>query len=124
MKEDLVGLREITASQEYIVGDQDNEWLDNRSKLEVEFDEQQHSYKQELTNLRVLEWLNEMTSNPKKTLVTIQSVDRESMKYISNDKHDHSWAAQEGPLIIPASNLNLLSDMRSTDFFLSGELRK
>ena len=33
-------------------------------------------------NLRVLEWLNEMTSDPKEISVTIQDVDRESMKYI------------------------------------------
>ena len=36
-----------------------------------------------------------------------------SMKYIRNDKHDPSWAAQEGPIFNPASNLNLISGMRS-----------
>ena len=44
----------------------------------------------------------------------IQDVDRESTKYIKNDKDDPSWAAQEEHLIIPASNLNLISNMRST----------
>ena len=58
-----MGLEEIPASQYIdIVDDQDEEWLDDRSKPEEEFDDQQHqSYKQELTNLRALEWMNEMT---------------------------------------------------------------
>ena len=64
-----------------IVDDHDEEWIEGRSKPEVEFDdEQQQSYKQDLTNLRVLEMLNEMTSDPMETSVTIQDVDRESMK--------------------------------------------
>ena len=71
--------------------------------------EQQQSYEQELTNLRVLEWLNEMTSDAKETSVTIQDVDRESMKYIRNDRDNPSWAAQEGQLTIPAFNLNLIN---------------
>ena len=55
--EDLVGLEEVTASQEVdIVDDQDND--------------------------------------PKKTSVTFDDVDRESIKYIKNDKHDSSRAAQ------------------------------
>ena len=114
--EELVGLEEIPASQDIdIVDDQDKEWIDDRSKLEVEFDdEQQQAYEQELTNLRVLEWLNEMTSDSKETSVTIQDVDRKSKKYIKNDKKDPSWAAQEGQLPNPASNLNLISGMRST----------
>ena len=35
------------------------------------------------------------------------------MNYIKNDKPDPSWAAQEGPMLNPASNLNLISGMRS-----------
>ena len=36
-----------------IVDDHDDEWVDDRSKPEVEFDdEQQQSYEQDLTNLR------------------------------------------------------------------------
>ena len=79
--EEVVGLEEITVSQDIgIVDDHDEEWVDDRSKPEVEFDdEQQHSYEQDLTNLRVLEWLNEMTSDPKETSVTIPDVDRESV---------------------------------------------
>ena len=90
------------------------EWIDDQSKPQVEFDdEEQQSYKQELTNLRVLERLNGLTSDPNKTSATIEEVNRVSMKYIRNDKHDPSWAAQEGPIFNPASNLNLISGMRS-----------
>ena len=95
------------------------------SNSEVEFDdEQQQSNEQDLTNLRVLEWLNEMTSDPEKTSVTIQDVDRESAKYIKTERDDPSWAAQEGQLLIPASNLDLIPGMRSTgtpmDIFVRG----
>ena len=78
-----------------------------------------------MTNLRDLEWLNEMTSVPKETSVTIQDVDRESMKnIIKTERDDPSWAAQEGQLLIPASSLDLISGMRSTgasmDIFVRG----
>ena len=74
--EEVVGLEEITVSQDIdIVDHHDNEWVDDWSKPEVEFDdEQQQSYEQDLTNLRVLEWLNETTSDPEETSVTIQDV--------------------------------------------------
>ena len=113
--EEVVDLEEITVSQDIdIVNDHDNEWVDDRSKPEVEFDdEQQQSYEQDLTNLRVLEWLNEMTSDPNETSLTIQDVDRESMKYMKTEREDPSWAAQEGRLLIPASNLDLIPGMRS-----------
>ena len=67
--EEVVGLEEMTVSQDIdIVDDHDEERVDDRSKPEVEFDdEQQQSYEQDLTNMRVLEWLNEMTSDPKET---------------------------------------------------------
>ena len=109
----LVGQDWIMASQKVDIGDgQDKEWIDDRSKPEVDFeDEQQQSHEQELNNLRVLEWLNEMTSDPKKTSVTTQDVDREGVKYIKNDKDNPSWAAKEGTLFNPASNLNLISAM-------------
>ena len=114
--EKVVGLEEITVTQDIdIVDDHDEEWVDDRSKSEVEFyDEQQQSYEQDLTNLRVLEWLNDMTLDPKETSVTIQDVDRGSMRYVKTERDDPSWAAQEGPLLIPASNLDLISAMRST----------
>ena len=79
--EEVVGLEKITVSQDIdIVDDHDDEWVDDWSKPEAEFDdEQQQSYEQDLTNLRVLEWLNETTSDPEETSVTIQDVDRESI---------------------------------------------
>ena len=112
-----MGLEEITVSQDIdIVDDHDDEWVDDRSKPEVEFDdEQQQSYEQDLTNLCVLEWLNEMTSDPEETSVTIQEVDRESIKYMKTERDDPSWGAQEGQLLIPASNLDLIPGMRSPD---------
>ena len=50
--EEVVGLEEITVSQDIdIVDDHDDEWVDDRSKPQVEFDdEQQQSYEQDLTN--------------------------------------------------------------------------
>ena len=75
---DLVGLQDID-----IVDDPDEEKIDDWSKREVEFDdEQQQSYDQELTKLSVLEWLNEMTSDQKETSDTIQDLDRESEKHL------------------------------------------
>ena len=65
-----------------------------------------------------------MTSDPEGTSVTIQDVDRESMKYIKTEQDDPSWAAQEGRLLIPASNFDLIPGMRSTgasmDVFVRG----
>ena len=108
-----------------MVDDRDEEWIDDRSKPEVEFDdEQQQSYEQDMTNLRVLERLKEMTSDSKETSVTIQDVDRESMKYVKTESDHPSWAAQEKQLLIPASNLDLISGMRwtetSMDIFVRG----
>ena len=124
--EEVAGLEEITVSQEIdIINDHDEEWVDDRSKPEVEFDdEQQQSYEQDLANLRVLVWLNEMTSDSNETSVTIQDVDRGSMKDTKTEREDPYWAAQEGRLLIPASNLDLISGMRSTatsmDIFVRG----
>ena len=65
-----------------------------------------------------------MKSDPKETSVTIQDVDRGSMKNVKTERDDPSWAAQEGPLLIPASNLDLISGMQSTgtsmDIFVRG----
>ena len=124
--EEMVGLESIIVSQDIdIVDDHDQEWIEDRSKPEVDFDEEQsESYGDDLTNLRVLEWLNEMTSDPKETSVAIQDVDRESAKYVKTERDDPSWSAQEGQLLIPASNLDLKSGMRSTgtskDIFVRG----
>ena len=124
--DEVMGLEGSTVSQDIdIAHDHDEEWIEDRSKPEVEFDdEQQQSYVQELTNLRVLVWLNERTSDPEETSVTIQDVDRENMKYIKTDRENPSWAAQEGRLLLPDSNLDLISGMRSTetsmDIFVRG----
>ena len=124
--EEMVGVESITVSQDIdIVDDHDQEWIEDRSNSEVEFDEERlESYEEDLTNLRVFEWLKEMTSDPKETSVTIQDVDLESMKYIKTERDDPSWTAQEGQLLIPASNLDLISGMRSTgtsmDIFVRG----
>ena len=114
--EEMMGLEGITVSQDIDILDyHDQEWIEDRSKPEVEFDDEQlESYEEDLNNLRVLEWLNEMTSDPKETSVSIQDVDRESMKYIKTERDNPSWAAQEGQLLIPASDLDLISGMRST----------
>ena len=66
----------------------------------------------------------EITSDSKETNVTIQDVSCESMEYIKTERYDPSWAAQEGQLLISASNLDLISGMRSTGTsmdILSGE---
>ena len=77
------------------VDGQDKKWIDDWYKHEVEFDDkQQQSYEEELSNLRVLEWLIKMTSDTKENSMTNPDVDRESMKYKKNFKHDHYWAAQ------------------------------
>ena len=91
--EEGVGLEDITVSKEIdIIVDHDEEWIEDRSKPEVEFDdEQQQFYRQELLNLRVLEWLNEMTSDSKETSVTNQDVARESMQYRKTEREDPFW---------------------------------
>ena len=51
-------------------------------------------------------------------------VHKGDMKYIKTERDDPSWAAQEGRLLIPASNLDLIPGMRSTgtsmDIFVRG----
>ena len=87
----------------------------------MEFDDkQQQSYKKELSNLRVPEWLNEMTSDPKEIGVTTQDANRESLEYINIDKHGPSWAAQKGPLFIPVSNLKLIKKGYAIDGDVEG----
>ena len=121
-----MGLEGVTVSQDIdTLDDHDQEWIKDRSKPEEKIDdEQQQSYEQELANLRVLEWLNDVPSEPKETSVTLQDVYRESMKYIKTEREDPSWAAQEEQLLIPASNLDLISGMQSTgtsmDVFVRG----
>ena len=47
----------------------------------MEFElETEQMHDQELTNLRVLEWLHDLPADPKKTTLTIQGVDQNSIK--------------------------------------------
>ena len=63
-------------------------------------------------------------SDPEETSVTIQEVVRESIKYMKTERDDPSWAAKEGRLLNPASNLDLVPGMQSTgtsmDIFVRG----
>ena len=51
--EDRMGLEEITVSEDIdIIDEQDKEWIDDRSKPEVDFDDEHwQSYEQQLTIL-------------------------------------------------------------------------
>ena len=61
---------------------------------------------------------------PKRDQCHDQDVEREGIKYRKTEREDPSWAAQEGRLLIPASNLDLISGMQSTgtsmDIFIRG----
>ena len=98
--EDLVGLEEIAGSHNLdIVDYQDKEWIDDRSKLVKEFDdEQQQPYEQVLTNLRHL-----------------GVAERNDIRSKGNQCHDSGRRSRKGNCSFPASNLNLLSVMRSTE---------
>ena len=54
----------------------------------------------------------------------MQDIDRESVKYIKTDNHNPSCAGENVLLYLPASNLNLISDIRLTgtymDIFVPG----
>ena len=54
MMESLVGLDEVAVPQEIdLVNDMDQDWIDDRSEPEVEFEpEVEQTHEQELTNLR------------------------------------------------------------------------
>ena len=70
MMESLVGLDEVAVPQEIdLVNDMDQDWIDDRSESEVEFEpEAEQTHEQELTNLRVLEWLYDLPADPKETI--------------------------------------------------------
>ena len=74
----------------------------------------EQTHEQELTNLRVLEWLHDLPADPKETILTIQDVDKDGIKYVSHDNTESNWAAPDGPLRVPESNSNLLDFGRST----------
>ena len=126
MMESLVRLNEVAVPREiYLVNDMDQDWIDDRSEPELEFEpvvEQTHE--QELTNLRELKWLHDLPTDPKETILTIQDVEKDGIKYVSHDNTESNWVAPDGPLRVPQSNLDLLDFGRSTgtsmDIFVQG----
>ena len=122
----LVGLDEVAMLEEIdLVNDMDQDWIDDRSETEVEFEpEAEQTREQELTNLRVLEWLHDLPTDPKETILTIQDVDRDGVKYISHDNTESNWVAPDGPLRVPQSNLDLLDSGRSTGTSMDNFVRE
>ena len=110
MMESLVGLDEVAVPKEIdLVTDMDQDWIDDRSKPEVEFEpDLEQTHEQELTNLRVLEWLLDLPADRKETLLTIQDVDKDGIKYVSHDNAESNWVAPDGPPRVPQSNLDIL----------------
>ena len=87
----------------------DQNWIDDRSEPEVEFKpEVDQTHEQELTNFRVLEWLHDLPTDPRQTILTIQDVDNDGIKYVSHGKTKSNLVAPDGPLRVPQSNLDLL----------------
>ena len=66
----LVGLDEVAVTNEIdLVNDMDQDWIDDRSEPEVEFKpEEEQTHEQELTILRVLEWLHHLPADPTETI--------------------------------------------------------
>ena len=90
MMESLVGLDEIAVPREIdLVNDMDQDWIDDHSEPEIEFEpEVQQTHEQELTKLRVLEWHHDLPADSKETILTIQDVDKDGIKYVSHDNTD------------------------------------
>ena len=91
----------------------------------MEFEPQaEQTHEQELTNLRVLEWLHDLPTDPKETILTIQDVDKDGIKNVSHDNTESNWVDPDGPLRVPQSNVNLQDFGRSTgtsmDIFFRG----
>ena len=116
MMDSLVELEEVVMPQEIdLVNDTEQDWIEDCSEPEVEFEpETEQMHEQELTNLRVLEWLRDLPIDPKERILTIQGVDQNSIEYISYDNTESNWVAPDGPLRVPESNLDLLDFGRST----------
>ena len=116
MMESLVGLDEVAVPREIdLVNDMDQDWIDDCLESEVEFEpEVDQTHEQELTNLRVLEWLHDLPTDPKETILTTQDDDKDGIKYVSHDNTESNWVAPDGPLRVPQSNLDLLDLGRST----------
>ena len=112
----IVGLDEIVVSEEIdLINDTDQVWIDDRSEPDVEFEpETEQIHEKELTSLRVLECLYDLSADPKETILTIQDVDQTIIKYISHDNTESNWIVPDGPLRVPNSNLDRLTSRRST----------
>ena len=76
MMESLVGLDEVAVPREIdLVNDMDQYWIEDRSEPEKEFKpEVEQTHEQEITNLRVLEWLHDLPADPKETILTIHQI--------------------------------------------------
>ena len=126
MMDSLEVLDEVAVPQEIdLVNDTEQDLIDDCSEPEVEFEpETEQIHEQELTNLRVLEWLHDLPVDPKETILSIQGVDQNSIKYISHDNTESNWVAPDGLIRVPDSNLDLLDFRQSTgtsmDIFIRG----
>ena len=111
-----MGLEEVAVQREIdLLNDMDQDWIDDRSEPEVEFEpEADQTRKQELTNLRVLEWLHDLPADPRETILTIQDVDEDGIKNVSHGNTESNWVAPDGPLRVPQSSLDLLDFGRSS----------
>ena len=121
-----MGLDEIVVPHEIdLVDDAEQDWIDDHSESEVEFEpEVVQMHEQELTKLRVLEWLYDLPAVPKETILTNQNVDQTSNKYIRNDNTESNWVAPDGPLRIPESNIDLLDPGRWTGTSMYIDVRR
>ena len=111
----IVGLDNKVVSQEIdLINDTDQDWIDDHLEAEVEFEpEAEQMHEEELTHLRVLEWLQDLPADPMETILTIHDVDQCSIKNISHDNTESSWVPPDCPLRVPESNLDLLESGRS-----------
>ena len=121
-----MGLDGVAVPREIdLVNDMDQDWIDDRSEPEVEFEpEVEQTQERELLNLRVLEWLHDLPADPKETILTIPDVDKDGIKYVSHDNTESNCVAPDGPLRVSQSNLDLLDFGRSKgtsmDIFVRG----
>ena len=96
LMESLVGLYEVAVPKEIVFGtatsyshdlvnDMDQDWIDDRSEPEVDFEpDVEQTHEQDLPIFRVLEWLHDLSADPKKTTLMIQDVDKDGIRYVSH----------------------------------------
>ena len=117
----IVVFDEIMIPQDIdLVDDTEADRIDNWSEPEMLKRNNEH----ELTNLRVLQWLHDLTADLKETILTSQDIYQTSFNYISHDNTVSNWITPDGPLCVPESNLDLLdpgqSKKTSIDIFVRG----